>query len=407
MAFATVGAVGCAPGEELELGKSQGYAKVSDFISGTCSTSGVVGLSKQIGEEVGCMSPGALESFDEGGGIVFSSSAVIPMLSSKGVADLKEAAASSSTEIRINSGYRTVVQQYLLYRWYQAGRCGITAAATPGRSNHESGRALDIANYSYWSSRLPNFNWKQTVPGDDVHFDHQKSPDIRGYDVLAFQRLWNRNNPNDKIDEDGLYGPQTGARISKSPAEGFPMGGCPAASLGGELVAIDIPDRVEPGEEVSVTVSVRNTGGLTWQPDSTFLGTRDPDDRESPLFVEGSWYAPNRPATVAAVTEPGDTGDFSFKLIAPDALGTYSEKFGLVEETVAWFESPEITIELNVGVDGEGDDDVPGNEDDEDEGDAVGSCSTAPGSPLGLASSLGFLGLALVSLRIRRRGSRR
>ena len=30
---------------------------------------------------------------------------------------------------------------------------------------------------------------------------------LRGADVLAFQRLWNRNHPGDAIDEDGLYGP--------------------------------------------------------------------------------------------------------------------------------------------------------------------------------------------------------
>lgn len=40
--------------------------------------------------------------------------------------------------------------------------------------------------------------------------------------VLAFQRLWNCNNPTDTIAEDGIYGSQTEARVLKSPASGFP-----------------------------------------------------------------------------------------------------------------------------------------------------------------------------------------
>ena len=58
------------------------------------------------------------------------------------------------------------------------------------------------------------------------HFDHVASPDIRGMDVHAFQRLWNRNHPEDPIDEDGVYGPNTDARLAQAPAEGFPIGTC-------------------------------------------------------------------------------------------------------------------------------------------------------------------------------------
>ena len=45
-----------------------------------------------------------------------------------------------------------MVQQYLLYRWFQLGRCGITAAAVPGNSNHESGRAIDVGNHEAWAA---------------------------------------------------------------------------------------------------------------------------------------------------------------------------------------------------------------------------------------------------------------
>ena len=34
--------------------------------------------------------------------------------------------------------------------------------------------------------------------------------------VLVFQKLWNANNPNSKISEDGVYGPATEAAILKA-----------------------------------------------------------------------------------------------------------------------------------------------------------------------------------------------
>ena len=59
---------------------------------------------------------------------------------------------------------------------------------------------------------------------ESVHVDHLASPDFRRVNVEAFQRLWNRNNPDDRIEEDGLYGPATADRIARSPSGGFAIG---------------------------------------------------------------------------------------------------------------------------------------------------------------------------------------
>jgi len=152
---------------------------------------------------------------------------VLPYLAEDARDDLLKAgaaAAAAGGALEITSAYRTVVQQYLLRRWFELGRCGIAAAAEPGSSNHESGRAVDIRNHAAWGDVLPQYGWVQTVPGDDVHFDHVASPDDRGADVLAFQRLWNRNHAGDRLDEDGVYGPQTARRVAQAPAEGFESG---------------------------------------------------------------------------------------------------------------------------------------------------------------------------------------
>lgn len=235
--LAAVACLGC--GGFDEIGQARYAATVDEQIDSGCSTAVVIELSKQIADEVSCIEAGSFVELAEGPGLEFRSAAVLPYLTPGAVADLEAAVAAGSGVLQINSAYRTVVQQYLLYEWYLLGRCGITAAARPGRSNHESGRALDINNYNEWKPILEANGWDQSVPGDPVHFDHIASPDLRGLDVLAFQRLWNRNNPGDVIDEDGVYGPQTEMRMGVSPVEGFAMGPC--NNDPGTIPPIDLP----------------------------------------------------------------------------------------------------------------------------------------------------------------------
>ena len=193
---------------------------MSNYVGGSnCSTSVVLGLSLQITEEMNCLSANSMVRLPSGGGISFSGSAVIPYLEPDAERDLH-----NENNASINSLFRTVVQQYLLYEWFSQGRCGITAAATPGNSNHETGKAADLGNWASVISAMSNHGWAHDVPGDDVHFDHTASADLRGLDVHAFQRLWNRNHPTDLIAEDGAYGPMTAARIARSPSGGFAIG---------------------------------------------------------------------------------------------------------------------------------------------------------------------------------------
>ena len=88
-----------------------------------------------------------------------------------------------------------------------------------------------MSNYTTWVATFEANGWAHDVPGDPVHFDHSSSPDIRGADVLAFQRLWNRNAPDDPIAEDGAYGPMTEQRVQRAPAEGFGIGAICASRL--------------------------------------------------------------------------------------------------------------------------------------------------------------------------------
>ena len=212
------------PGADPSDGKFDTASSVDAVARVTCSTVPVLGLSMQIAEELRCLAPGVLVAFEATGSIKFASAAVLPYLTAE-TTEALQAAASAVGGVTINSGFRSLAQQFLLYGWKQQGRCGIRAAATPGRSNHETARALDLANSAQAKKAMLShgFTW---LSFDPVHFDHLASPDVRGLGVEAFQRLWNRNHPEDRIAEDGDYGPQTAARVARSPSGGFAISGC-------------------------------------------------------------------------------------------------------------------------------------------------------------------------------------
>jgi hypothetical protein len=143
-------------------------------------------------------------------------------LQSSAADSLEAAAASVGDYITLNSAFRSSAEQYILYRWYQRGQCDISLAAAPGSSNHEGGRAIDTSYYSYWNGPLSAYGWVHSYPSSDpVHFDYSGASDISSMNLLAFQRLWNRYNPNSKIDEDGQYGPQTENALANAPCNGW------------------------------------------------------------------------------------------------------------------------------------------------------------------------------------------
>jgi peptidoglycan hydrolase-like protein with peptidoglycan-binding domain len=123
--------------------------------------------------------------------------------------------------MHINSAYRTIAQQLLLRRW--GSGCGYGIVAPPGRSNHQSGLALDINDHQGWKPYLERHGWRWLGPQDPPHFDYVGggTRDLRSTAMLAIQKLWNKNHPTEKVGEDGDYGPQTEKALNRSPAMGF------------------------------------------------------------------------------------------------------------------------------------------------------------------------------------------
>jgi hypothetical protein len=218
---------------ETDDGLALTEGSVDEAMRTRCSTASVRGLSLQLVAELNAMRPGRMERIDDIPNASLGS-AVIPFLQAPAARALRRAAARrSGSTLTINSALRTLPQQFLLYQWYATGRCGIGLAARPGRSNHETGTALDIDSYSSWRSAMQSESYRWLGSSDPVHFDFTGggTENLSSLSVLAFQRLWNRNNPGDRIAEDGAYGPATESRLRRAPANGFaigPMGDSPA-----------------------------------------------------------------------------------------------------------------------------------------------------------------------------------
>lgn len=200
-------------------------ASVGDHVDASCATSVVRPLSEQLIAELNCLQPDVVAQIPNDSqlsvGNIFDFLQTNPAASLPGVANDRPGATMT-----INSALRSLAQQFLLYEWYLAGRCGIPLAASPGTSNHERGLAIDINDSVGWRDELEGNSWSWLGPSDAVHYDFigGGTTNISGTSVRAFQRLWNANHPDDTIAEDGDYGPETRTRLRSAPANGFVIG---------------------------------------------------------------------------------------------------------------------------------------------------------------------------------------
>lgn len=208
----------CSGPSDLQCCVSGSSSCLLGTYGGCASDSTAAGITKQIIAELNSMG----YSFRTLNPTWVHCNGFTGSLQTNAADSLERAAQSKNDYITLNSAFRSSGEQYLLYNMYKQGRCGITLAAQPGSSNHEGGRAVDTSNYNYWLSTLGAYGWSHSYPSSDpVHFDYYNAPDIASKNLLAFQRLWNRYNPNAKISEDGEYGPQTENALYHTPCNGW------------------------------------------------------------------------------------------------------------------------------------------------------------------------------------------
>jgi N-acetylmuramoyl-L-alanine amidase len=189
---------------------------IQDAPSGV-STSIVNALSQQLIHQMQLLEPDRFLSFEALN--VDLDRAAFPYVQTSAKAALQRAIEARGEKMLVNSSYRTVAQQMLLYndRFNNPN-----PVAAPGTSNHQTGLAIDIEDPRGWEPYLMEQGW-QPLAGDEPHFDYWGDDviDFRSTAILAFQKLWNLNHPEEIIDEDGGFGPATESALLRSPATGF------------------------------------------------------------------------------------------------------------------------------------------------------------------------------------------
>jgi hypothetical protein len=96
---------------------------------------------------------------------------------------MRAAAADAGIELRLESGFRTAAQQRVLYQAWRNGRGN--KAARPGLSNHQSGRAVDIAvarvpgALAWLEDNAMSYGFKRTVKSEPWHWEYVDVPIAR------------------------------------------------------------------------------------------------------------------------------------------------------------------------------------------------------------------------------------
>ena len=190
----------------------------------------VSGLSQQIIAQMNNLQASTLINFDDLTGI---SSSGEPHLNLYLQAGAKESlrivlragiVQQPNLKMVINSAYRTVAQQHILYQIFQRAPKLIPLAAKPGNSNHEDGLAIDVNNYNAWKPYLLKYGWQWLGSNDPVHFfENNGRDDVGNLGVKAFQSLWNKYKSSDLMTVDGNFGAQTAAKMDRCPIAGFAM----------------------------------------------------------------------------------------------------------------------------------------------------------------------------------------
>jgi len=194
-----------------------------------CNTAVVSGLSKQLVQQTNLLQPDLFTDISTLSGVSLSTAAqAVPYLQTAAANALKRVVRNRGSTLNVNSALRTLAQQLLLRKWYEAGACGISAAAQPGLSNHNGGLAVDVQDPYSWVSAMSGGSFHHLGSGDPPHFDYKGAGarDVRSLSVRAFQVLWNANvqSPSDRLPEDGVYSSAVERALLRAPANGFSSG---------------------------------------------------------------------------------------------------------------------------------------------------------------------------------------
>lgn len=119
-----------------------------------------------------------------------------------------------------------------------------------------------------------------------------------------------------------------------------------------DVLGLTLPtEEVEPGEIVTATIKLKNTGKYGMYPfsNSELILSKE-DGTNSIFFVNNDWESQSQTSLFENESSlaPNEENEFSFKLYAPLYIGEKSEKFKLVSALGATVESEPIELKLNM-----------------------------------------------------------
>jgi hypothetical protein len=191
------------------------------------STIQVRGLDLQLFWQLNQLVPGTLVTISDLN--INHGEGLFPYCQAPAKKALAAAIAAHKKPLTVNSAYRSVIAQAMLYSQKEKGLIA-NLVAYPGKSDHQKGASLDIEEWADVIELMETHGFEWTYgKADAMHFDcsSEDIKDIRPNSIKAFQTLWNNANPGDKINVDGDLGQHTLECIYNSPAEGFPNVGYP------------------------------------------------------------------------------------------------------------------------------------------------------------------------------------
>lgn len=127
-------------------------------------------------------------------------------------------------------------------------------------------------------------------------------------------------------------------------------GGVQARVLVGEQIVSNatffrqvVPERMNPGEKVTVSITMRNNGQSTWtDTDNYMLGSWNPENNNT-------WGISRVALNQGEQIKPNENKIFEFEITAPTVEGKYYFQWRMLEENVEWFGSETRSIVISVG----------------------------------------------------------
>jgi hypothetical protein len=108
----------------------------------------------------------------------------------------------------------------------------------------------------------------------------------------------------------------------------IPVTGGTPAGPNAQFLLQNVPATWTPGQTYAVTISMKNTGTVTWTTSTFKLASQSPASNMN--------WGRNR-ATLSKPIAPGTSGTFSFTVTAPTAAGTYNFQWQMIQEGVGFF----------------------------------------------------------------------